>query len=189
MERTWAAHFDKVAACRQSHDRHGRSRSPSYPCCHGRGQGRTTFAERNGLQCVGGKVHTDIKYLEGGGMMVWETDASFDTTDFDYWAKKKQCRHRSPTPYQHHTSNHRRTPSPSPPHHLATVNYRRTPTPSPPGRCAISHCRTPMPGPSCLPFTSTLPTSATLVSSSAVELVVIPRRSSAPLGFIISPNV
>jgi hypothetical protein len=125
MERTWAARFDKVAAHRQSHDRCGRSCSPSYPRHHGRGRGHTTFAERNGLQRVGGKVRTGIKYPEGGGMTVWETDASSDTTDFNYQAKKKQCRHQSPTSYQHHTLNHRCTPSPSPPWHLTTVNYCR----------------------------------------------------------------
>jgi hypothetical protein len=31
MERTWAARFDEVVACGRSHDRRGRSRSPSYP--------------------------------------------------------------------------------------------------------------------------------------------------------------
>ncbi|KAF8193470.1 hypothetical protein K438DRAFT_1761633 [Mycena galopus ATCC 62051] len=189
MERTWAARFDEVAARGQSHDRRGRSRSPSYPRRHGRGRGRRTFAERDGLQHVGGKVRTDIKYPEGGGMTFWETDASSDATDFDYRVKKKQRRHRSPTPYPHHTSNHRRTPSPSPPRRLATVNHCQTPTPGPPRCRAISRRRTPTPGPSRLPFTSTPPTSATLVSGNAVELVVTPRRGGAPLGFIISPTV
>ncbi|KAJ7369087.1 hypothetical protein DFH08DRAFT_796885 [Mycena albidolilacea] len=131
----------------------------------------------------------NIKYLEGGDMMVWETDMLSNATDFDYRVKKKQCQYWSPTPYQHHILNHHCTPSPSPPHCLATVNHCRTPTLSPPRHCAISHCRTPTPGPSRLSFTSTSPTSATLVSGNAVELVVTPRCGSAPLGFIISPNV
>ncbi|KAJ7796430.1 hypothetical protein B0H14DRAFT_2915353 [Mycena olivaceomarginata] len=143
MERTWAARFDEVMAHGRSHDQRGRSCSPSYPRRH---------------------VRTDIKYLEGSGMTVWETDTSSDTTDFDYRAKKKQCRYQSPTPYQHHILNHCRTPSPSPPCRLATVHPAFL-LPLPP------------------------PTSATLVSGNAVELVVTPHRGSAPLGFIISPNV
>ncbi|KAJ7204878.1 hypothetical protein B0H12DRAFT_1243555 [Mycena haematopus] len=163
MERTWAARLDQVARGRRS----GRSRSSSHPRHHGRGRGRTTYAERDGLQRVGGKVRTDYRYPDGGAVTFWETDTSSNATDFDHQPKKKQ-RKRSPTPYQ-----------------------RRTPTPSPPRR-PISRRRTPTPGPSRLPFTSTPPTpptSATLVSGNAVELVMTPRRGGAPLGFIITPNV
>ncbi|KAJ7193023.1 hypothetical protein B0H12DRAFT_1082618 [Mycena haematopus] len=160
MERTWAARLEEAVRGR-SHDRsYGRSRSASYHRRRGRGWGRTTFAERDGVQRVGGKVRVEHRFPDGGAATFWETDASSDATDFDHRPKKKQ-RKRSPTPYR-----------------------GRTPTPSPP----VSRRRTPTPGPSNRPFTSNT-TSDTLVSGNAVELVVTPRRGGAPIGFIIGPNV
>jgi hypothetical protein len=164
MEHTWAARFDEVVRGQSYDCSHARSRSLSHPRRHGRGRGRTTYTERDGLQRVGGKVRTEHRYPDGGAVTYWDTDASSNTTKFDYRPKKKQCL-RSPSPYQ-----------------------RRTPTPSPPRHCPISRRRTPTPGPSRLPFTSN-PTSDTLISRNAVELVVTPRRGGAPLGLIISPNV
>ncbi|KAF8201135.1 hypothetical protein K438DRAFT_1758445 [Mycena galopus ATCC 62051] len=167
MERTWAACLDEVVCGRSYDHSYARSRSPSHYRHRGRGQGRTTFAERDGLQRVGGKVRTEHRYPDGGAVTFWETDASSNTSDFDHRPKKKQ-RKRSPTPYRG------RMPTPSP-------------SPSPPRPRALSRRRTPTPGPSRLPFTSS-PTSDTLVSSNAVELVVTPRRGGAPVGFIISPT-
>ncbi|KAF8162160.1 hypothetical protein K438DRAFT_2070138 [Mycena galopus ATCC 62051] len=138
-------------------------RSTSRHCRCGRG--RTMFAECDGLQRVGGKVRAEHKYPDGGTVIFWETDASSNATDFDHRPKKKQ-RRRSPTPY------HGRTP---------------TPSPSPRRPRALSRRHTPTPGPSRLPFTSN-PTSDTVVSGNAVELVVTPHRGGAPLGFIISPS-
>jgi hypothetical protein len=164
MERTWAARLDEVARGRSYDRSHGRSRSPSHHRRRGRGRGRTTFAERDGLQRVGGKVRIEHQFPDGGAATLWETDASSDATDFDHRPKKKQ-RKRSPTPYRAHT-----------------------PTPSPPRPRPLSRRRTPTPGPSRLPFTSNTTSSDTLVSGNAVELVVTPRRGGAPLGFIISPT-
>jgi hypothetical protein len=140
----------------------GRSRSPSHHRRGCRGQGRTTFAERDGLQHVGGKVRIEHKFPDGGTATFWEMDASSDASNFDHRPKKKQ-RKRSPTPYR-----------------------GRTPTPSPHPR-PLSHRCTPTPGPSHLPFTSN--TSDTLVSGNAIELIVTPCRGGAPLGFIISPSM
>ncbi|KAJ6545203.1 hypothetical protein B0H19DRAFT_1266668 [Mycena capillaripes] len=163
MERTWAARLDKVTR-RRSYDRsYGRSRSPSHHRRRVRRRGRTTFAERDGIQCVGGKVRVEHQFSDGGAATFWETEASSDATDFDHRLKKKQ-RKRSRTPYR-----------------------GRTPTPSPPHPRPLSRRRTPTPGPSQLPFTSNT-TSDALVSGNAVELIVTPRRGGAPLGFIISPT-
>ncbi|KAJ6551888.1 hypothetical protein B0H19DRAFT_1073514 [Mycena capillaripes] len=61
MERPWAARLDKVTH-RRSHDcLYGRSHSPSHHCW-----GRTTFAERDGIQHVGGKVHVEHLFSDGG---------------------------------------------------------------------------------------------------------------------------
>jgi hypothetical protein len=66
MERTWAARFDEVVRGRSYDRSHARSRSPSHPRRHGRGRGHTTYAERDGLQRVGGKVRTEHRYPDGG---------------------------------------------------------------------------------------------------------------------------
>jgi hypothetical protein len=152
MERTWAACLDEVTRGRSYG---GRSRSPSHHRRGHRGQGRITFAERDGLQRVGGKVRVEHRFPDGGTATFWETDASSDASDFDHRPKKKQ-RKRSPTPYR-----------------------GRTPTPSPPHPRPLSRRRTPTPGPSRLPFTSN--TSDTLVSGNAIELVVTPCRGGALL--------
>jgi hypothetical protein len=120
--------------------------------------------EWDGLQCVGGKVCIEHKYPDGGAMTTWQTDVSSDATDFDHRPKKKR-RHRSPTP-----------------------DKRYTPTPNPSRHCPLSRRRIPTPGPSRLPFTSN-PTSNTIISNNTVKLVVTPRRSNTPLGFIINPNI
>lgn len=159
MERTWAMRLEAAMGGRS-----GRSRSPSHDRRRGRRRGRTSYEERDGLQRVGGKVRVEHKFPGGGGVTLWETDASSDATDFDHRPKKKR-RQRSPTPYD-----------------------RRTPTPSPSRRRPLSRHRTPTPGPSRLPFPTHTP-SDTLVSGNAVELVVTPRRGGAPLGLIISPSI
>ncbi|KAJ7934732.1 hypothetical protein B0H13DRAFT_2305509 [Mycena leptocephala] len=92
MERTWAARLDEVARGRSYG---GRSRSPSHHRRRRRGQGHTTFAERDVLQRVGGKVRIEHKFPDGGAATFWETDASSDASDFDHRPKKKQ-RKRSP---------------------------------------------------------------------------------------------
>lgn len=82
MEYTWAARLDEVAHGRSYS---GRSRSPSHHCRGRRGQGRTMFTERDGLQRVGGKVRVKHRFPDGGTATFWETDASSDASDFDHW--------------------------------------------------------------------------------------------------------
>ncbi|KAF7375532.1 hypothetical protein MSAN_00441400 [Mycena sanguinolenta] len=167
MERALTARFGR------GHSR-GRSRSHSRDPRRGRGRGRTTFEQRDTLQRVRGKVRVEQCFPDGGAMTTWQTDASSDATDFDYRPKKKS-RNRSPTPYS------RRTSTPSPPRHRS-ISRHHSPTPGPSRYRSPSPRRTPTPGP------SHLPTSDTVVSGSAVELVATPRRGGAPIRLIISPS-
>ncbi|KAJ6503849.1 hypothetical protein C8R45DRAFT_1091618 [Mycena sanguinolenta] len=172
MERTLTARFRGHSRSPSRYRSPSRRRSPSRHRHRGRGRGLTSFEERNGLQRVRGKVRVERRFPEGGAMTTWHTDASSDATDFDFRPKKKQRQH-SPTPYS-------RTPTPSPRRHRS-ISRRRTPTPGPSRYRSISPRRMPTPGP------SHLPTSDTIVSGNAVELVATPRRGGAPIRFIISP--
>ncbi|KAJ7351589.1 hypothetical protein DFH08DRAFT_993243 [Mycena albidolilacea] len=114
---------------------------------------------------VGGKIHAEQQFPEGGDMTTWYSD--YSTDDFNEFEDGEGDENKHPWDAEYHHMRYSRSCNTT-----SSATHCHTPTPGPSHillYCSVSRRRTPTPGPSRLPKTTT-----SMATGNAVEVVVTP---------------
>ncbi|KAJ7712006.1 hypothetical protein B0H14DRAFT_3524224 [Mycena olivaceomarginata] len=114
---------------------------------------------------VGGKIHAEQQFPEGGDMTTWYSD--YSTDDFNEFEDGEGDENKHPWDAEYHHMRHSRSCNTT-----SSATHCHTPTPGPSHillYCSVSRRHTPTPGPSHLPETTT-----SMATGNAVEVVVTP---------------